>query len=233
MLGSGRSGEVYNGFWNKKTLVAIKTLKANSADVDQFLEEAQVMKSLVHPKLVQLYGVCTVGKPMLIVTELMKNGALLEYLQTDVGRKLSIYLLVDMAAQVADGMAFLERENFIHRDLAARNILVGEDNIVKIADFKLARAIPDGTYEAHNGTKFPVKWTAPEAMNYLRYTIKSDVWSFGILLTELVTYGRIPYPGMGNAEVVKLLENGYRMERPTNCPEGLYELMLQCWDSIQ
>jgi fyn-related kinase len=231
MLGSGQFGEVYKGFWNKKTLVAIKTLKANSADMDQFLKEAQVMKSLVHPKLVQLYGVCTVDKPMLIVTELMKNGALLEYLQTEVGRQLSIFLLVDMAAQVADGMAFLERENYIHRDLAARNILVGEDNIVKIADFGLARAIPDDTYEAHIGAKFPVKWTAPEAMNYNKYTIKSDVWSFGILLTELVTYGRIPYPGMGNAEVVKLLENGYRMECPTNCPEELYELMLQCWDS--
>jgi fyn-related kinase len=228
-LGSGRFGEVYKGFWNKKTLVAIKTPKADTADVEQFLKEAQVMKTLVHPKLVQLYGLCTKGEPMFIVIELMKNGALLDYLKSEKGKKLTIKNLVDMAAQVAEGMAYLEKKNYIHRDLAARNVLVGEDNIVKVADFGLARGIPDDIYEAKIGAKLPIKWTALEALSHNKYTIKSDVWSFGILLTELVTYGATPYVGMSNQEVIQQLSNGYRMKCPNGCPIELYELMFQCW----
>jgi fyn-related kinase len=230
LLGSGQSGEVFKGYWKRKTIVAIKTLRADANDVSQFLKEAQLMKTLINPKLVQLYGVCTVDEPFFIVTELMKNGALLDYLKTSKGKQKSIQQLIDMGAQVAEGMAFLERKNYIHRDLAARNVLVGKHNIVKIADFGLARAIPDNMYMAKIGQKLPIKWTAPEAMNYNQYTIKSDVWSFGILLTELVTYGRPPYPKMRNQEVVKFLNEGHRMECPQNCPELLYQLMLQCWD---
>lgn len=100
-----------------------------------------------------------------------------------------------MAAQIAAGMAYLESQNYIHRDLAARNVLVADGNVVKIADFGLARLIKEDEYEARIGARFPIKWTAPEAANYSKFSIKSDVWSFGILLTELVTYGRIPYPG--------------------------------------
>lgn len=100
-----------------------------------------------------------------------------------------------MSAQIAAGMAYLESQNYIHRDLAARNVLVAEGNVVKIADFGLARLIKEDEYEARIGARFPIKWTAPEAANYSKFSIKSDVWSFGILLTELVTYGRIPYPG--------------------------------------
>lgn len=111
------------------------------------------------------------------------------------GRALSLPQRIDIAAQIACGMAYLESQNYIHRDLAARNILVGEGNNVKIADFGLARVIKDDEYEARVGARFPIKWTAPEAANYNRFTIKSDVWSFGILLTEIVTFGRLPYPG--------------------------------------
>jgi fyn-related kinase len=230
LLGSGQFGEVHKGYWNRNTVVAIKTLRADAADVSQFLEEAQVMKTLIHHKLVQLYGVCTVDEPICIVTELMKNGALLDYLKTAKGKQLSIEILIDMGAQVAEGMAFLESKNYIHRDLAARNVLVGEDNVVKIADFVLARAIPDDVYVAQAGAQFPIKWTAPEAIFYNKYTIKSDVWSFGILLAELITYGRIPYPDLRNAEVIQMLKHGHRMECPSNCPEELYDLMLQCWN---
>ena len=152
------------------------------------------MKKLRHPKLIQLYAVCTLEEPIYIITELMKNGSLLGYLQGK-GRTLKLPQLIDMSAQIASGMAYLESQNYIHRDLAARNVLVSENNIVKIADFGLARLIKEDEYEARVGARFPIKWTAPEAANYSKFSIKSDVWSFGILLTELVTYGRIPYPG--------------------------------------
>merc|ERR1712193_550296 len=127
-------------------------------------------------------------------TELMKNGSLLEYLQGK-GRTLKLAQLIDMSAQIASGMAYLESQNYIHRDLAARNVLVGDNNIAKVADFGLARVIVENEYTAHEGAKFPIKWTAPEAALRNKFSIKSDVWSFGILLTEVVTYGRIPYPG--------------------------------------
>jgi fyn-related kinase len=230
MLGTGRFGKVYRGFWNMKTPTIFKTLEADAADVEQFLKEVEVMKKLVHPKLVQIYGLCTQNRPMFIVIELMENGSLLSYLQSEKGRKLTISLLVDMATQVAEGMSFLEQKNYMHRELAARNVLVGENNIVKITDFGLARAIPNDLYVAKVGAELPIKWMAPEALKFNLFTMKSDVWSFGIFLTELVTYGSVPYAGMQNAEVVGFLENGGRMQCPENCPWVLYDLMLQCWN---
>ncbi|XP_033234154.1 uncharacterized protein Src42A isoform X2 [Drosophila pseudoobscura] len=227
-LGSGQFGDVWEGQWNNTTPVAIKTLKSGTMDPKDFLAEAQIMKKLRHTKLIQLYAVCTVEEPIYIITELMKHGSLLEYLQGK-GRSLKMQTLIDMAAQIAAGMAYLESQNYIHRDLAARNVLVGDGNIVKIADFGLARLIKEDEYEARVGARFPIKWTAPEAANYSKFSIKSDVWSFGILLTELVTYGRIPYPGMTNAEVLTQVEHGYRMPLPPNCEPRLYEIMLECW----
>lgn len=228
-LGHGQFGEVWEGLWNNTTPVAIKTLKTGTMDPKDFLAEAAIMKKLRQSKLIQLYAVCTLEEPIYIITELMKNGSLLEYLQGPRGMALKFSDLIDMAAQIAAGMAYLENQNYIHRDLAARNVLVGEKNIVKIADFGLARLIKENEYEARVGARFPIKWTAPEAANYSKFSIKSDVWSFGILLTELVTHGRIPYPGMTNAEVLHQVEHGYRMPPPPNCPSALYDIMIECW----
>lgn len=200
-LGAGNFGEVWQGLWNETTPVAVKTLKEGTMKPEAFLAEAEIMKKLIHIRLVQLYAVCSRDEPIYIVTELMPKGALLEYLRSEDGRSLSINILIDMGGQIAEGMAFLEKYGYVHRDLAARNILVGNNNNVKVADFGLSRLIDEDIYCAQEGAKFPIKWTAPEACLKGQFSIKSDVWSFGILLTELVTYGRIPYPGMANREV--------------------------------
>lgn len=127
-------------------------------------------------------------------------------------------------------MSYLETRNYIHRDLAARNCLVGDNNLVKVADFGLARLMRDDTYTAHAGAKFPIKWTAPEGLAYNKFSTKSDVWAFGVLLWEIATYGMSPYPGIDLTDVFHKLESGYRMERPNGCPPEVYDLMRQCWN---
>ncbi|XP_051951213.1 tyrosine-protein kinase fynb isoform X2 [Xyrauchen texanus] len=227
-LGAGCFADVWCGTWNGNTKVAVKTLKPGTMSPESFLEEAQIMKKLRHDKLVQLYAVVS-EEPIYIVTEYMGKGSLLDFLKDGEGRGLKLPNLVDMAGQVAGGMAYIERMNYIHRDLRSANILVGDNLVCKIADFGLARLIEDNEYTARQGAKFPIKWTAPEAALYGKFTIKSDVWSFGILLTELVTKGRVPYPGMNNREVLEQVERGYRMPCPQDCPSSLHDLMVLCW----
>lgn len=229
-LGAGQFGEVWMGYYKNNTKVAVKMLKEGSMSPQAFLEEANIMKTIQHDKLVQLYAVVT-KEPILIVTEYMSKGSLLDFLKTDEGIKIMLPKLIDMSAQIAEGMAYIEQKKYIHRDLRAANILVSESLACKIADFGLARLI-DHEYTAREGAKFPIKWTAPEAINYGTFTIKSDVWSFGVLLTEITTYGRVPYPGMSNPEVIRSLERGYRMPRPDNCSNELYDIMLNCWKNI-
>ena len=238
-LGQGQFGEVFEALWNNTTRVAVKTLTKGLISKDTFLEEAQIMKKLHHPNIVKLYAVCTIGEPIYIVMELMRHGSLLDYLHGD-GRALKMPQLIDIAAQIAAGMAYLEAEHYIHCDLAARNVLVGDTTnvlfgerlVVKVSDFSLAHVLVKDVYEVHTGAKFPIRWTAPEAAFYNKYSVKSDVWSFGILLTELVTYGRIPYPGLGNINVLNQIELGYRMPQPHGCPDRLYDMMLKCWKEV-
>jgi len=230
-LGQGQFGEVWAGMWNNATLVAVKTLKdGTTTSSAEFMQEAQIMKTLRHKHLVQLYAICSDKTPFYIITEFMCNGDLLNYLKKEPGMSLTLPTLIDMTAQVASGMSYLEHQGYIHRDLAARSILVGENHICKVADFGLSRLTVDDEYVAHEGAKFPIKWTAPEAALYNKFTIKSDVWAFGILMTEVVTKGRLPYPGMSNAETLQQVERGYRMPIPTGCPEPLYQICLQCWN---
>ncbi|ESO85259.1 hypothetical protein LOTGIDRAFT_130675 [Lottia gigantea] len=227
-LGAGQFGEVWLGKYMNSTIVAIKTLQVGAMSSAAFLAEAQIMKKCRHDKLVRLYAVCTKEEPIYIVTELMSNGALLNYLR-DGSKNLDLQTLIDMAAQIASGMSYLEERKFIHRDLAARNILVGENNEVKVADFGLAKII-DEESNPTNDAEVPIKWTAPEAALYRKFTTKSDVWSYGILFVELMTKGEIPYPGMGNGEVLEKIKGGYRMPKPTDCPEAAFEMVLKCWD---
>ena len=226
-LGAGRFGEVWQAMWNKTTPVAVKMLNVGSTGLHDFVKAAVLMKQFSHPKLIQVYAASTKDVPIYIITELMKHGSLLEYLKSD-NSSLKLPQLIDMGAQVASGMAYLEQKNCIHRDLAARNVYISENHGCKVAGLSITRA-SETTSESHSRGMSPVKWTAPEALMYGRFTIKSDMWSFGILLYELFTYGQAPYPGMNNAQVIEEIQNGYRMPCPENCPEQLYDVMRECW----
>ena len=228
-LSGGEFSEVWEGLYNGTTPCAVKTLLPGKMAVFEFLAEAQIMKKLKHKKLIKFYGVCTQKEPIYIVTELMKHGTLLDYLTKGDGQHLKLpQLMKKIAAQVANGMAYLESQHYIHRDLGARNVLVGEGNVVKIGGFGLARLLVDDHYLARE-EYLPVKWTAPEAALFKRFTIKSDVWSFGVFLTELVTSGCEPYHKMTAGEVLAQVEQGYLMPQPPGCPDLLYQIMLECW----
>ncbi|GFR00071.1 tyrosine-protein kinase Abl [Trichonephila clavata] len=229
-LGGGQYGDVYEAIWKRYNVtVAVKTLKEDTMALKDFLEEAAIMKEMKHPNLVQLLGVCTREPPFYIITEFMPCGNLLDYLRNANREEINAVVLMYMATQIASAMSYLESHSFIHRDLAARNCLVGENHLVKVADFGLARLMRDDTYTAHAGAKFPIKWTAPEGLAYNKFSTKSDVWAFGILLWEIATYGMSPYPGVDLTDVYHMLESGYRMECPPGCPPRVYELMRQCW----
>lgn len=232
-LGKGNFGEVWYGKWKNNIEVAVKMLREGTMSTQAFLQEAAIMKKFRHKRLVTLFGVCSEQKPIYIVQEYMSKGSLLEFLRKDEGKVLEFEDLIYIAFQVASGMEYLESKQLIHRDLAARNVLIGENYIAKICDFGLARVIEDNEYCPKQGSRFPVKWTAPEAIVYGKFSIKSDVWSYGILLMELFTYGQVPYPGMHGREVIEMVEKGYRMPKPTThmLPDDIYQIMLNCWDS--
>uniref|UniRef100_A0AAY4EBY2 Tyrosine-protein kinase n=1 Tax=Denticeps clupeoides TaxID=299321 RepID=A0AAY4EBY2_9TELE len=229
-LGGGYFADVYRGRWKGMVNVAVKILKNDSLDHREFQLETQILKKLRHRHLISLLAVCTDAHPFYIITELMEKGNLLRFLQGQEGKSMGLSSLVEMAVEVADGMAYLESQKSIHRDLAARNVLVGEDNICKVADFGLARFVKEPFYLSESKT-IPFKWTAPEAISHGRFSSKSDVWSFGVLLYEIYTYGKCPYPGYSNNQVFPLITTGYRMPAPPTCPADIYQIMLVCWSA--
>uniref|UniRef100_A0A7N6B665 Fibroblast growth factor receptor n=1 Tax=Anabas testudineus TaxID=64144 RepID=A0A7N6B665_ANATE len=232
------------------TKVAVKMLKADATekDLSDLISEMEMMKMIgKHKNIINLLGACTQDGPLYVVVEYASQGNLREYLRTHrpVGLEywsgsrqsllgsLEIRELVSAAYQVARGMAYLASKKCIHRDLAARNVLVTEDNVMKIADFGLARDIHHIDYykKTTNG-RLPVKWMAPEALFDRIYTHQSDVWSFGVLLWEIFTLGGSPYPGVPVEELFKLLKEGHRMEKPSACTQELYLMMRDCWHAV-
>uniref|UniRef100_A0A2K6LDC6 Tyrosine-protein kinase n=1 Tax=Rhinopithecus bieti TaxID=61621 RepID=A0A2K6LDC6_RHIBE len=231
-IGRGNFGEVFSGRLRAdNTLVAVKSCRETlPPDLKaKFLQEARILKQYSHPNIVRLIGVCTQKQPIYIVMELVQGGDFLTFLRTE-GARLRVKILLQMVGDAAAGMEYLESKCCIHRDLAARNCLVTEKNVLKISDFGMSREEADGVYAASGGLRqVPVKWTAPEALNYGRYSSESDVWSFGILLWETFSLGASPYPNLSNQQTREFVEKGGRLPCPELCPDAVFRLMEQCW----
>ncbi|XP_069488240.1 fibroblast growth factor receptor 3 isoform X3 [Ambystoma mexicanum] len=235
---------------NKAITVAVKMLKDDATDKDlsDLVSEMEMMKMIgKHKNIINLLGACTQDGPLYVLVEYASKGNLREYLRArrppgmdysfDTCKlpeeQLTFKDLVSCAYQVARGMEYLASQKCIHRDLAARNVLVTDDNVMKIADFGLARDVHNIDYykKTTNG-RLPVKWMAPEALFDRVYTHQSDVWSFGVLLWEIFTLGGSPYPGIPVEELFKLLKEGHRMDKPANCTHELYMIMRECWHAV-
>ncbi|XP_023131509.1 ephrin type-A receptor 7 isoform X7 [Amphiprion ocellaris] len=236
VIGAGEFGEVCSGRLKlpgkRDVSVAIKTLKVGYTEKQRrdFLCEASIMGQFDHPNVVHLEGVVTRGKPVMIVIEYMENGSLDGFLRKHDGQ-FTVIQLVGMLRGIAAGMRYLSDMGYVHRDLAARNILVNSNLVCKVSDFGLSRVIdddPEAVYTTTGG-KIPVRWTAPEAIQYRKFTSASDVWSYGIVMWEVMSYGERPYWDMSNQDVIKAIEEGYRLPAPMDCPPGLHQLMLDCW----
>eukprot|EP00039_Didymoeca_costata_P014829 m.244994 g.244994 ORF g.244994 m.244994 type:complete len:1378 (+) comp16106_c0_seq31:355-4488(+) len=246
-IGSGAFGEVWKGLVDESAqggppeyLVAVKTVldsKATPEARDELLSEAGVMAQIKpHPNLVSLVGVVTRGEPLMVLISFCEHGSLLGFLKSraETNERLTEVERLTIAIQIAKGMAHLVEHNFIHRDLAARNVLLATGMICKVADFGLSRGAKntegsEDYYRSQSGV-FPVRWTAPEAMETLRFSTATDVWSFGIVVIEIFQHGETPYPGKSNPEVINLTMSGQRHDRPLDCSLDIYNVLLKCWD---
>ncbi|KAK3512441.1 hypothetical protein QTP70_011015 [Hemibagrus guttatus] len=236
IIGSGEFGEVCYGRMRlpgkRDVPVALKTLKVGYTEKQRrdFLSEASIMAQFDHPNVIRLEGVVTRSKPVMIITEYMENGSLDSFLRRHDG-KFSIIQLVGILRGIAAGMTYLSDLGYVHRDLAARNILVNSNLVCKVSDFGLSRVLeddPDAAYTTTGG-KIPIRWTAPEAIAYRKFSSSSDVWSYGVVMWEVMSYGERPYWNLTNRDVIKSVEEGYRLPAPMGCPAALHTLMLDCW----
>uniref|UniRef100_A0A8C5JZD8 Focal adhesion kinase 1 n=1 Tax=Jaculus jaculus TaxID=51337 RepID=A0A8C5JZD8_JACJA len=232
-IGEGQFGDVHQGVYlspeNPALAVAIKTCKNCTSDSvrEKFLQEALTMRQFDHPHIVKLIGVIT-ENPVWIIMELCTLGELRSFLQV---RKYSLDLasLILYAYQLSTALAYLESKRFVHRDIAARNVLVSSNDCVKLGDFGLSRYMEDSTYYKASKGKLPIKWMAPESINFRRFTSASDVWMFGVCVWEILMHGVKPFQGVKNNDVIGRIENGERLPMPPNCPPTLYSLMTKCW----
>ncbi|XP_004536540.1 tyrosine-protein kinase Fer isoform X2 [Ceratitis capitata] len=231
-IGRGNFGDVYKAkLKSTKQDVAVKTCRMTLPDEQKrkFLQEGRILKQYDHPNIVKLIGICVQKQPIMIVMELVPGGSLLNYLRKN-SNSLTARQQMGMCRDAAAGMRYLESKNCIHRDLAARNCLVDFENSVKISDFGMSRE--EEEYIVSDGMKqIPVKWTAPEALNFGKYTSLCDVWSYGILMWEIFSKGDTPYSGMSNSRARERIDAGYRMPTPENTPPEMYRLMLKCWSA--
>ncbi|XP_061093935.1 tyrosine-protein kinase ZAP-70 isoform X1 [Conger conger] len=234
-LGSGNFGCVKKGVYRmrkKQIDVAIKVLKSeneNKAVKDEMMKEAEIMHQLDNPYIVRMIGLCE-AENLMLVMEMAAFGPLNKFLSSKKDQ-ISVENVVELMHQVSLGMLYLEENNFVHRDLAARNVLLVNQHYAKISDFGLSKALgADGNYyRARAAGKWPLKWYAPECINFHKFSSKSDVWSFGITMWEAFSFGGKPYKKMKGPEVMSFLESGKRMDCPTSCPEVMYTLMKDCW----
>ncbi|XP_067834566.1 focal adhesion kinase 1 isoform X2 [Heptranchias perlo] len=232
-IGEGQFGDVHQGIYmspeNPAMAVAIKTCKNCTSDSvrEKFLQEALTMRQFDHPHIVKLIGVIT-ENPVWIIMELCTFGELRSFLQV---RKYNLDLasLILYAYQLSTALSYLESKRFVHRDIAARNVLVSSLDCVKLGDFGLSRYMEDSTYYKASKGKLPIKWMAPESINFRRFTSASDVWMFGVCMWEILMYGVKPFQGVKNNDVIGRIENGERLPMPPNCPPTLYSLMTKCW----
>ncbi|XP_021371801.1 hepatocyte growth factor receptor-like isoform X2 [Mizuhopecten yessoensis] len=238
-LGHGQFGCVYKGYLSKpgekgEELVAVKTILKTSAkevDIGEFINEALMMKDFRHPNVLSLIGVCVdKGEFPLVILPFMENGDLLAYIRDEQNMPL-VKDLVFFGLDIAQGMEYLASIKFVHRDLAARNCMLDEQFIARVADFGLSRDIYSSHYyTSDNKKKLPVKWMAPECLEKGKYSAKSDVWSFGVVLWELITRGANPYAAVDNWDMYKYLKEGRRLPKPPFCPPRLFQMMESCWN---
>lgn len=228
-LGSGEAGKVVLANYGRHK-VAVKIMKETDEAIRSFLTEACLMTSLKHRNLVQMIGI-TIEPNICLVTEYMEKGSLEVYLRTRGRQHITLKDQILFAKDTCAGMAYLESKKIVHRDLAARNVLISEDYTAKVCDFGLAskEKVSDKYINSGTGCKIPIKWTAPESLRLGEFTSKSDMWSFGILLYEIYSFGRTPYSKISIDDVVKCVERGYRLDSPEGCPTKIYSIMRRAW----